>query len=403
MLETSDPELQRPADPDPSRMPAYRAALGDWLACAVAGSLTPAAAAAQALGNSIDDRTIALGTAGHALDYDDTYAPGLTHVSAPLAPVALAIGTAVTADIGEALRAFARGWEASAAFARANHPDLRARGWHPTSVCGAVGAAVSAAALLRLPAEPERHAVRIALLRASGMRAAFGSHGKSLQVGFAAAAGAGAARLAAAGARVGPEVVDGPAGLGDAYGATLVLRAHEPAIDRNWIKAYPCCLQTHSAIEAALDAARSGLSLAGHQVTVRVHPVSLQAAAVNDVTDGLQAKFSIPYLTAYSYLRGAPAVSSFARVDEAARRLARDIRVVTDDRLDESEAVLVIGDQRVATVKAAVGSPARPMTAPQLAAKVKDLGAETVVAVMDDPQRPVADLLAALEAHRPSA
>ena len=58
---------------------------------------------------------------------------------------------------------------------------------------------MAAAALLGAPRED---AVAIALLRASGLRAAFGSHGKSLQVGLAASSGVEAARLAAAGARV---------------------------------------------------------------------------------------------------------------------------------------------------------------------------------------------------------
>ena len=73
-------------------------------------------------------------------------------------------------------------------------------GWHPTAVCGAAGAAHAAARLLGLDDERAGAAERLALLQAGGLRAAFGSDGKSLQVGMAAAAGVQAARIAAGGA-----------------------------------------------------------------------------------------------------------------------------------------------------------------------------------------------------------
>ena len=55
-----------------------------------------------------------------------------------------------------------------------------------------------------------------------------------------------------------------------------------------------------------------------------VHPVSLQAAGVGaEPADGLQAKFSIPYLTAYTLLHGPPDVDSFRSVDRAASERKR--------------------------------------------------------------------------------
>src|SRR5205085_10377447 len=66
--------------------------------------------------------------------------------------------------------------------------------------------------LLGLDHERERSARALALLRAGGMRAGFGSDAKALGVGLAAAAGVQAARLAAAGAQAPLErVADGPA------------------------------------------------------------------------------------------------------------------------------------------------------------------------------------------------
>src|SRR3954447_24574566 len=122
----------------------YRTALIDWLACARAGRSQHAPQAARALG----DEVVFAGTAGHVLDYDDTYAPGLAHLSAPTAPAALVVGAETGATVGEVLEAYAAGFEVMGALSAANHPGLRERGWHPTAVCGSVGAAVTAARLL---------------------------------------------------------------------------------------------------------------------------------------------------------------------------------------------------------------------------------------------------------------
>ncbi|MEA2332292.1 MAG: hypothetical protein QOH58_2430 [Thermoleophilaceae bacterium] len=363
--------------------PRYATALVDWLACAARGAGEPAARAARALG----DPVAFAGTAGHVLDFDDTYLPGIAHLSAPTAPAALVVAAELGLGVGEALAAYAAGFEAMGALARASHPALYDNGWHPTAVCGGVGAAVAAATLL---GAPTADAAAIALLRASGLRSAFGSDGKSLQVGLAAASGVAAARLAHAGARV--PLAAAARGFEQATGGSYA----EPdpqrlAVAENWIKAWPCCLQTHGAIEAA-----HGLDgNAPERIGVTVHPVSLQAAGHGpEPADGLQAKFSIPYLTAYTLLHGTPVVESFATIDAAAVELARSIEVTTDRSQLESEFVLHAGGEEIARVRAALGSPQRPMDAEALAAKVEGLAGASLAGALDDPQRAAAEVLA---------
>jgi 2-methylcitrate dehydratase PrpD len=249
---------------------------------------------------------------------------------------------------------------------------------------------VAAAALLDAPADT---AIALAAVRASGLRAAFGSDGKSLQVGLAASAGVGAARLAAAGAQV--DLARVRAGWERAYGAPWADSLPEPAIEQNWIKAYPCCLQTHGAIDCALQADGAP----GGPLTVRAHPVSRQAAGYDDVATPLEAKFSIPYTTAYTLLRGLPTVESFDAVDDAVRARAADIAVETDPELSESEFELLSGDRRLAHVRAARGSPSQPLSADELAAKVHALAGERLDGVLDDDDRPAADALARLTAR----
>lgn len=366
----------------------YRTGLLDWLACAHAGRDHPAPAAARAAGDELAERVVAAGAAGHVLDYDDTYLPGLAHLSAPVAPVACVLGAEVGASVGETLDAYAAGFEAMGAVARASHPALYDRGWHPTSVCGVVGAATAAARLLDCDSD---RAVAVALLSAAGLLGAFGSDGKSLQVGFAAAAGMRAARLAAEGVLVPSSVIKG---FEEAYGATWAEPdAARPAVVEDWIKAYPCCLQTHGSIEVAEQARAAGVSVGPIDITV--HPVSRRAAPYDDVADGLQAKFSIPYTVALTLLHGAPSVSDFFRVDEEARALAVQVTVTTDPGLLESEARIATPDGFQGSVEAALGSPLRPMTSEQLDVKVSDLAGDALDGVLDDLDAPAKVLLAA--------
>jgi 2-methylcitrate dehydratase PrpD len=283
------------------------------------------------------------------------------------------------------------------AIARASHPALYDRGLHPTAVCGGVGAAVTASRLLGLDREAERAAVALALFGAAGLRAAFGSDAKSLQVGWAASSGARAARLAAGGASAPLDA----AAEGWAHatgGAYAEADPADPAIARNWIKAWPCCLQTHGSIEAAERARAAGEKPA----TVVVHPVSLQAAAVGPApADGLQAKFSIPYLIARTLIHGPPGVDDFAAVDEEAVRRAEAIEVRSDPELLESEAVLLdAGGGELERVGAATGSPEHPLDDAALARKLADLGAADLAGALDDPARPASGLAARLRSAR---
>jgi 2-methylcitrate dehydratase PrpD len=381
----------------------HRLAFTDWLACAARGAREPAAVAARAAGDGLLERVAAAGAAGHVLDFDDTYGPGLAHLSAATAPAALVLGAQRGAGVGTMLAAYGAGFEAMGVLTRVCHPALYDGGWHPTAVCGSAGAAVVAARLYGLDPERERRAVALAMLRSGGLRAAFGSDGKALQVGLAAAAGVHAARLAAGGAAVDADAIAGTrAGFAEAFGvatsaatldAMLAAAGGTAAAAENWIKAYPCCLQTHAAIDAAL--ALGGPPPPDARLTVAVHPVSRQAAALDDVADGLQAKFSIPYLTAYALLHGAPTLGAFAQVDAGVAALARRVRIRTDAALGAAEAIVECGGRAVAHVTAPRGSPANPLDAAALHAKVRELAGDALDGELDDPRRPAAALLGA--------
>ncbi len=382
---------------------AYRLAFTDWLACACGGARERAAGAVRASGDGLLGDVSFAATAGHILDFDDTLSDAVAHVSAATAPAALVLAARLELSVAEMLDAYAEGFEAMGAVAAASHPALYDAGWHPTAVCGPIGAAVAASRLLDLSDSQRENALAIAVLRAGGTRGAFGSDGKSIQVGLAAAAGVQAALMAQAGAVVDPAAIHGPLGfeavLGanwpqpDTDGATTVGRGR--AIERNWIKLHPSCLGTHSPIDGAALARGGGYRLEHDRLEVVVHPVARQAAHLDIVSDGLGAKFSIPYCVAHTLAHGPPHVRDFSEVDGATVERSRQIAVGIDDSLPEFGAVLTAGDTEVARVPCPRGAPDRPVTASELADKVADLAGDRLDGVLDDLRAPAAAVLTA--------
>jgi 2-methylcitrate dehydratase PrpD len=169
-----------------------------------------------------------------------------------------------------------------------------------------------------------------------------------------------------------------------------MLAAHG-AIDENWIKAYPCCLQTHGAIDAALLA--GGPPPRDSVLVVTVHPISRQAAALDGVRDTLEAKFSIPYLTAYALLHGAPGLDAFDDLYVDAAALGARIAVRTDAALGADEARLAFDGEVVARVKRPRGCPPDVLDAGARAAKVAALAGDALAGALEDDVAPAAGLL----------
>ena len=132
-----------------------------------------------------------------------------------------------------------------------------------------------------------------------------------------------------------------------------------------------------------------------------MHPLSRQAAALDTVRDGLEAKFSIPYLTAYALLHGAPTVESFAAVDAAAATLGARIAVRTDAALEPDEARLLIDGITAAHTRAPRGCPANPLDGPALKAKLHALAGDTLDGGLDA-RRPAAELIERIAGHIPA-
>ncbi len=132
-----------------------RLAVLDTLGCMIAGWDEPQTRAARAAFGRDDSATataLILGTAAHALDFDDYEVPGSTHPSAPILGALLGLMQGAPRPMGDLLDAYVTGYEAIIRLGEVMRYDHYNAGWHATGTIGSVGAAAAAARMLGLDA-----------------------------------------------------------------------------------------------------------------------------------------------------------------------------------------------------------------------------------------------------------
>lgn len=311
---------------------AYAVGEAGYAAAAVreAGTTGPATVIGGKAGLPAMDAAFVNGTLCHALDFDDTHPNSVVHVSAGVAPAALAAAQAHDAAGPDVLAAIVAGNETSVRLGAAGGGLFHARGFHPTGVCGVFGAAAAAARVRGLDGVATTHALGIAGSMASGLLEflADGSETKRLHPGWAAQAGLAAARLAAHGATGPSTVLDGTRGFLAAYlhGAETDLPAQLADLGERWVtpqiayKPYPACHYTHAPVDALAQILREVPLTQDDVETITAFSdatgVSLVCAPAEDKVfprTSYDAKFSLPYCLAYRLVHGRLDVTSFTQ------------------------------------------------------------------------------------------
>jgi 2-methylcitrate dehydratase PrpD len=159
------------------------------------------------------------GTAAHGIELDDGYRVGSAHCGCTVVPAALSVGYARGASGAAILEAVVAGYEVAICLARACAPDLRQRGFHPTSVVGPLGSAVAVAKLRGLQDRQIADALGIAASASAGLFAFVngGADIKRLHAGHASREGIQAALLAELGVQGPPNVVEARDGFMQAF------------------------------------------------------------------------------------------------------------------------------------------------------------------------------------------
>lgn len=372
------------------------------------------------------DAALVLGTASHALDYDDVCMLATCHPSAPVVAALFALLPKLSTRLalGDLLAGYVLGTETLLRLGSWLGFRHYALGFHATSTLGSIGAAAAAAHVLRLGREQAHSALSIAASSACGLRANFGTDTKPLHVGFAAAAGVRAALLAQAGAH-GSNDVWGPSGFVQAFnggaptaelpwspGAPFALE--QPGFE---LKRFPSCYLTHRLIAGVLALRARHPDASGSEIEIAIEMPRNGTTPLKhpQPTTGLEAKFSGPYCAAAAWLDGHVGLASFTNAAVARpalkaqmRRVRLTERTADGEKLDAAPVSVEIRGAGLTdriVVDWAPGSATDPLGRDELQAKWRDcathaglpVDARAVLALLDAPvDAPAADMLLSL-------
>ncbi|MDN3987632.1 MmgE/PrpD family protein [Zwartia vadi] len=330
----------------------------------------------------------------NVFDYDDTHLQTVIHPTAPIAAALLAYAEINRVTGRDFLQALILGMEVECRVGNAISPYHYGRGWHITSTCGALGAAIAVGWLLRLSPQQLNWALGGAANQACGIVETLGTMVKSLSVGNAARNGMLSALLAA-------QDFDGPIAPLDGVRGFLNVMGEQPDLDcinerfgehwemsLNTYKPYPCGIVLNPVIEACLQ-------LSSRQELVNNHGQRIESVEVTgqkllrDRTDrpgvksGRESQVSAQHAVPVSLLRGRAGLAEFS--DEAVndpiiRALGEKVRFTVDDTMSIDAAKVTlhyIGAPSVTVfVEQARGSTGRPLTDQDLEEKCKVLSAQ---------------------------
>jgi 2-methylcitrate dehydratase PrpD len=335
------------------------------------------------------------GTAAHALDYDDVALRG--HPSTVLVPAILAEAEHLGSSGADMITAYVAGYETWAELFRRDTGLLHQKGWHPTGLYGAVGAAAACAKLRKLDAGKCSIALALGASQSSGLMSNFGTMTKPFHAGKAAHAGIMSARLAEAGFTANTDALEHPQGFLHAISPTGTEdRASDSEAGVQWailsqglgIKKYPTCYCTHRAIDCMLDMVNNSPIKAEEvdRITVSISDYFATVLRNHRPDTGLAAKFSIEFCMASGIV--AQRVGLRELTDDFVRRpdiqaLIPKVEIVTTSTYDaelpgaatyDKVSVRLTNGRSIdgEPVARATGHPSRPLTEQQLYDKFAD-------------------------------
>ena len=380
---------------------------------AIAERAAPVAVLYDGDATSVRNAALVNGTAGHALELDDTHDRSLTHPGTVVIPAVLAIAQQVRSSGASVIAAIVAGYQVQCAIGMLIGQALIERGVHPTASLGVFGATAAAGRLLMLDRASMTSALGIAASMSGGLmqfsQDPAGTMVKRLYGGLPAERGVLAAHLAAAGYTGPRESIEGR------FGVARVLADREIAADSSTngatfaisevsVKLYACCRNFHALIDAA-QACREASRIAIddlERIEVRGPRAMIDHHLEARPRSTMAAQYSLPFTTAVALLGDPSDPEAFgerARDDASLLALADKVQPIHDDAFQRAfpahfgGAIAIVRrdgsrtDRRVLDSK---GTPARPADrstlhakfAAMTAARLDDIARDRVLAAV---------------------
>ncbi len=345
------------------------------------------------------------GTAGHAMDYDDTQLATdprsvyglLTHPTVPALAGALAAAEDAGASGAAMLDAYIVGVEVECRIADAIDPRHYRDGFHSTGTMGGFGAMAAAARLYGCDLDQTLRAFGLAASMSAGLRENFGTMTKPFHAGRAAENGLFAVLLSRRGWTAAKNILEAKRGFYSAAAGGFDPSRISGKLGRPYfymepgisIKPYPSGSLSHPAQDVLLDLVKTH-DVRPEQIEridVGVNSHVPNALIHTRPTTALEGKFSLQFQMAIGVLDRAAGIAQFvdARVQNSrTRALMERVHVHVDPEIEalgynemRMTVAITLKDGRALSGRAdmAKGHPRKPMSCDDLAAKFLDCAA----------------------------
>ena len=327
---------------------------------------------------SIYQAAFANGYLAHLQDFDDTHFPTVLHPSAPVWPAVIAVGQALNSPGAAVLEAGIIGLEIACRAAMSVHPWHYDMGWHITGTAGVFGAAAGAAKLLGLSETETIQALGLAGTQSAGIRETFGTTGKPMHAGHAAASGANSALLIKKGFSGPTTIFTGRRGWWAVYSPDghdsqkLTVRLGKDwELLNNGLKPYANGVVSHPIQDAIIKLREENQLSPKHikSIDLRVNPLVFELMDRPTPATGLDGKFSFQHCAAVALVDGAGTDAQFTDERVLDEEIANIRNLVTasiniEYEEDQAEATITTKEGSIHTVevKHATGSPSNPLS-----------------------------------------
>jgi 2-methylcitrate dehydratase PrpD len=355
------------------------------------------------------DAAFANSVMSHALDYDDSYRPGIIHPTCSVLPAALSICERVGGKRGRDLvLGVCLGNDIACRLASVLRPydpyEGKLPAWRNSAICGAIGCVFAVGKLLNFSPRKMRDALGIVYSQVAGNKQCEidGAAVKRMQPGFMAKAAVFSCLLAERGVTGAKEVFDGPYGFFEVYG-NKALKKEEvlEGIGKRYLvedigfKIFPCCGLIQAPVEAALELRRVNRLRPEDvkEIKVVVPPIVMDEVGKEYVVGDnprVKAQFNLSYNVATAMIAGDVTVKDYvleAVIDPARVAYSKIVDVISDPSLKGSLPVTVEirtlqGGTFSKTLSERKGDIARPLSDEELCRKFY-----TCVDYLGDPEK----------------
>lgn len=335
------------------------------------------------------------GMSSHVLELDDGIRYGMIHLASPIISSLMAFASHDQITGKSFLNGIIVGYEAAIRLSYAMQPGHYSRGYHPTSTCGAIGAAAGISAMLGFNESQMYDAISAASISSGGSLKAIegGSLLKPFNSGKAASLGVYCAAVAHAGFSAPDDVLSGSSGflymMSDSLDELILTGSSGTSywISSIYFKPFAACRHAHPAIEAVLRIKKKNCFLPSEikRIDIETYASVIGKHDHHIVKDVSSAKMSIPFSVALAAVVGSATNAAYndnTLADDEILRVSRNVHIagsselsslVPDKRSAIVNVLLCSGVRHEGRVDYPLGEPENPLNDTQLEDKFYSL------------------------------